>query len=867
MRLLILTILTPLICFGQNYRSSPQVIKKSQSTQIFIGGIINDYTPVISLDICDNKILVENGSAFNAGDTVLIIQMKGADMDTTNSSSYGSISAVSNAGNYEINYVKSKSGNTLALKNNLTKNYNFLSGKVQLVRVPFFSNVTITSPLTCLTWDGSKGGVLVLNVSDTVTLQSIIDVTGKGFVGGIDPVSNPPVYDCYEAGFYYPPNPDVASGKGECISFVSNEKSFGRGSPANGGGGGNSHNSGGGGGSNTGSGGFGGYEFEGDPCTNTPFDNRGFGGKALPYANGLNKIFLGGGGGAGQSNNAEGFQALGGAGGGIVIIMANRIMSNGMKIIANGADAVGCGSTGPLCHEGMGGGGGAGAILIQANNYLDNITIETKGGKGGDMTASGFLRVGPGGGGGGGSLWLSNSSQPASVNHNKSGGLNGVTIGYSNDPFGATKGNDGSTLLNLQIPIDNILFKKNIDSVRIKDSMFSCNSFAFNGFGYFNTNPISSWFWDFGDGNTSSSQNLNHSYLIAGTYTVKLVITDINGCKDSINRIVIPLFVSVDAGANDTICVTGSTTLSGTVNGTGTFAWSPSQYLSNPNVLNPVATPPLTQVYYLTATNGPGCLKVDSTRIDVRSFGGFSINQPDSICFGNSTALLAGGGDIYLWSPASSLSNPNISNPNANPLSTTPYSVHIIDTLCGFSTDLNTFVNVLSLPAVKATKSNDIDCTQPQSHLVATGANTYSWNPGSTLNNSNIASPIATPTTSTIYVVKGTDRFGCYNSDSTYVKVTNENKTGYALATAFTPNNDGLNDCYGLKYWGTITELQFSIFNRWGQRIFYTNNPSICWDGTYLGVQQATGVFVYMVKANTKCQGIVFRKGTFALIR
>src|SRR6185436_4641227 len=96
---------------------------------------------------------------------------------------------------------------------------------------------------------------------------------------------------------------------------ISTSKSFGKGALANGGGSGNSHNSGGGGGSNAAPGGFGSYNFEGSPCDGTvPFDNRGIGGKTLTYSNAANKIFLGGGGGAGHSNNPEAFQATGGNG-------------------------------------------------------------------------------------------------------------------------------------------------------------------------------------------------------------------------------------------------------------------------------------------------------------------------------------------------------------------------------------------------------------------------------------------------------------------------------------------------------------------------------------------------------------------------
>src|SRR5688572_7564013 len=90
-----------------------------------IGGIINNYTPALSFNACTNELVVQDALAFKIGDTVLLIQMKGAVIDSSNTSNFGSITDYKNAGNYEFNYVHSKSGNTVRLKNGLTRQYNF----------------------------------------------------------------------------------------------------------------------------------------------------------------------------------------------------------------------------------------------------------------------------------------------------------------------------------------------------------------------------------------------------------------------------------------------------------------------------------------------------------------------------------------------------------------------------------------------------------------------------------------------------------------------------------------------------------------------------------------------------------------------
>ncbi|MEI9909732.1 MAG: gliding motility-associated C-terminal domain-containing protein [Bacteroidota bacterium] len=134
------------------------------------------------------------------------------------------------------------------------------------------------------------------------------------------------------------------------------------------------------------------------------------------------------------------------------------------------------------------------------------------------------------------------------------------------------------------------------------------------------------------------------------------------------------------------------------------------------------------------------------------------------------------------------------------------------------------------------------------------------------MSNPGISNPVATPTGNTQYVVKGTDGQGCSNYDSIVVSFSPINPSGYFMPNAFTPNYDGLNDCYGIKFWGIVQELEFSIYNRWGERIFFTKDPTACWNGIYKGKMQDIGVYVYMIKAKTVC-GDTFRKGLFTLAR
>ncbi len=125
---------------------SPAILFAQNTTNI--GGVINSYTEIKGFDFCSNKLEVADASSFKVNDTVLLIQMKGAVIDTTNSSTFGTIIDYRSAGFYEINYIKQKSGNTLFLQNFVLHNYNIPQGNVQLVHIPSYKNATVTSPLT-----------------------------------------------------------------------------------------------------------------------------------------------------------------------------------------------------------------------------------------------------------------------------------------------------------------------------------------------------------------------------------------------------------------------------------------------------------------------------------------------------------------------------------------------------------------------------------------------------------------------------------------------------------------------------------------------------------------------------------------------
>ena len=250
-----------------------------------LSGIINHYTPVLGFGCDSSTLQVGALTGFAVGDKVLLLQMQVPQVDLSNTPNFGTVLNTVCIGNYEFNRIQSIGGNTIQLQFALTRSYD-LSGKVQLVRVPEYDSATVCN-ITCLPWNGSIGGVLALDVKTQLTLTGHIDVSGRGFRGGIVESNDIP-WVFGEQQYFYSQQSTLAAEKGEGIVSIPADFSFGRGRAGNGGGGGNAHNGGGGGGTNAGSGGNGGLEITNIPAPPTP-NTDGLGGQKY-FDNQTNKI-------------------------------------------------------------------------------------------------------------------------------------------------------------------------------------------------------------------------------------------------------------------------------------------------------------------------------------------------------------------------------------------------------------------------------------------------------------------------------------------------------------------------------------------------------------------------------------------------
>jgi gliding motility-associated-like protein len=149
--------------------------------------------------------------------------------------------------------------------------------------------------------------------------------------------------------------------------------------------------------------------------------------------------------------------------------------------------------------------------------------------------------------------------------------------------------------------------------------------------------------------------------------------------------------------------------------------------------------------------------------------------------------------------------------------------------------------------------------------LVASGGDSYTWTPSTGLSCTDCPNPTASPLTTTTYTVSAVDEFGCQGD--TVVTIFVEQLCGELFVpTIFSPNADNVNDKHCV-LGGCFLTFEFSIYNRWGERVFESTSASTCWDGMFREKPAQTGVYVYKLKAVLIDGTEVLESGNINLVR
>ena len=334
------------------------------------------------------------------------------------------------------------------------------------------------------------------------------------------------------------------------------------------------------------------------------------------------------------------------------------------------------------------------------------------------------------------------------------------------------------------------------------------------------------------------------------TYTV----TGSNGTCTSTTTASVTVSGALSITSNSTsICSGGTATL--TASGATTYTWLPM--LSNGSSVT--VSPTSNTTYTIQGLSG-ACTGSTTVNVAVTAQPTISVNS-STICSGASALLTASGATSYSWNTGAL--TPTI---NVSPVANTVYTV--TGTINGCSSNQTAQVTVVATPTL-AVSPDVVIVKGSTTPLTVSGGTNYNWSPSNDLTCSTCSNPIASPSVTTQYCVTSVNG-ACSTTSCIVVTVESDCKSNadYTTPNAFTPNGDGSNDEFCLKGWSECaSSFHIAIFDRWGEKVFDSDNPSFCWDGKYLGVALNPAVFVFYIKAEIMNMGTITKKGNITLIK
>ncbi|MFN0036624.1 MAG: T9SS type B sorting domain-containing protein, partial [Saprospiraceae bacterium] len=296
---------------------------------------------------------------------------------------------------------------------------------------------------------------------------------------------------------------------------------------------------------------------------------------------------------------------------------------------------------------------------------------------------------------------------------------------------------------------------------------------------------------------------------------------------------------------NDTaVCNTDLLPITAQSSNATEFEWSTDPNFSS--VFSTLATvalsPTSNNYYYVRTTTAAECLAIDSIKIDLAIVDIQALPNNPQICLGEETELVVTNLNPdqileYAWSPAL----PGIPNPSVSPTENSTYAVVVTNQYnCTASASFSVGVTWVAVTA--EITGPDTICPGLTTTLLATpdGNGTFfdfAWSPSGSLVSPNSAETEAAPAQDEVYTVTVTSDNGCTAADQVqvfFMQTACENPYIF-VPKAFTPNGDDKNDYFRARG-ADIKELKFIVWDRWGEIVYETYDPTAQgWDGTYKG--------------------------------
>jgi gliding motility-associated-like protein len=394
-----------------------------------------------------------------------------------------------------------------------------------------------------------------------------------------------------------------------------------------------------------------------------------------------------------------------------------------------------------------------------------------------------------------------------------------------------------------------------------------------------NTTSSFTYLWNFGDANattanpnTSTLKNPSHKYTRAAVYQVTLTVTSASGCTSTITQsftvngsIPVASFTVANSSAlcsDQQVSFTNTSTVDfGSIT---KIEWY-YDYGNNPGTVETDESPAYGKLYYHTYTafhtpatqnyqvrmvaySGGSCVSVMDKTITLLAVPDITFAAPSAVCVNGGTVQLAAqetagvaGTSVY---SGTGVSSAGLFDPAAAGAGTfTITYVYTATNSCPVSASQAITVN----PIPVITTGPDITVLSggtAKLPATATGTGlTYLWSPATYLNDATLLNPTVTPTDDITYTLTVTNNSGCQVSGQVNVSVLQ----GPVVPNAFSPNGDGVNDQWNIKYLNTYANCTVEVYNRYGARLFASVGYAVPWDGTYNGAAVPGGVYYYII--------------------
>jgi gliding motility-associated-like protein len=393
--------------------------------------------------------------------------------------------------------------------------------------------------------------------------------------------------------------------------------------------------------------------------------------------------------------------------------------------------------------------------------------------------------------------------------------------------------------------------------------------------------------WDFDDpasgaSNTSIAINGKHQFTIARDYNIKLTITNENGCKTTtIKKFTVngkdPISDFEIVNKNN-LCSNRSFTVINKAfvkdfGGITKIEWFINGVQQN---VSPAPQPSydfkvqestldLTVNLTMIAYSGTKCFQVHEELFTLRASPKLEFDLQQPLCFNSKPVQLVARelGNLRGTGKFSGVgvSDDGIFDPGVAGVGDVviTYTFNVEN---GCYETINQTIKIYPIPIVYAGKDEYILIGgERKLEATATGKNLkYKWTPSAGLDHDDILNPIVKPQQNTNYTLTVTSGDGCAVIDQVYVYLLQEVKA----PNSFTPNGDGVNDVWNVKYLDSYPKVTVEIFNRNGQRIYYSRGYSVPFDGNFNNQTLPVGTYYYIINPNNGEKAIT---GNLTIIR